>query len=100
MSVRADYIVALKNPRYITQIATLATQIYPGNTKFMVEAYWDATSQMYGYLLIDLKPQTAEQLRLRANIFADEVNYAYYQEGIKAINRHPCHSFKHEFSSS
>ena len=80
MSLNAHYIVAFKNPRDVTQIATLAKQMYPGNTKFMVEAYRDATSTPYGYLLVDLKPQTVEQLRLRTNIFPDEVNYAYVRK--------------------
>ena len=80
MSLNAQYIVALKNPRDVTQVATLAKQMYPGNTKFMVEAYRDATSTPYGYLLVDLKPQTVEQLRLRTNIFPDEVNYAYVRK--------------------
>jgi hypothetical protein len=51
--------------------------MYPGSTKYMLEAYQDATSKPFGYLLIDLKPQTDERIRLRSNIFPGEVNYAY-----------------------
>ena len=77
MSLNAHYIVAFKNPRDVTQIATLAKQMYPGSTKYMIEAYQDATSKPFGYLLIDLKPQTDERIRLRTNIFPGEVNYVY-----------------------
>ena len=80
MSLNSHYIVAFKNPRDVTQIATLAKQMYPGNTKFMVEAYRDATSKPFGYLLIDLKPQTDERIRLRTNIFPGEVNYVYVKK--------------------
>ena len=34
-------------------------------------------SKPFGYLLIDLKPQADERIRLRTNIFPCEVNYAY-----------------------
>ena len=77
MSLNTHYIVVFKNPRDVTQITTLAKQMYPGNTNFMVEAYRDATSKPYGYLLIDLKPQTDERIRLRTNVFPDDVNYVY-----------------------
>lgn len=80
MSLNAHYIVAFKSPRDIGQISVLARQIYGSNSKFMIEAFNDATSKPFGYLLIDLKPQTPEQLRLRTNIFPDEVNYAYIRK--------------------
>ena len=64
MSLNAHYIVAFENPRDMTHIATLAKQIYPGSTKYMIEEYQDATSQPFGYLLIDLKPQTDDRIRL------------------------------------
>jgi len=75
MSLNAHYIVAFKNPRDVTQIATLAKQMYPGKTRYMIEAYQDATSKPFGYLLIDLKPQTDDRIILRTNIFPDEINY-------------------------
>ena len=80
MSLNTHFIVAFKNPRDVTQITTLAKQMYPGNTKFMVEAFRDATSKPFGYLLIDLKPKTDDRIRLRTNIFPDEVNYAYVKK--------------------
>jgi hypothetical protein len=80
MSLNTHYIVAFKNPRDVLQITTLAKQMYPGNTKFMVEAFRDATSKPFGYLLIDLKPQTDDQIRLRTNIFPGEVNYVYVKK--------------------
>ena len=46
----------------------LAEQMYPGQTKFMVEAYANATSQPLSYLIIDLKPNCPDELRLRTNI--------------------------------
>lgn len=46
-------------------------------TRFMSEAYFDATEEPYGYLFVDLKPNTPEKYRLRTNIFKGETPYAY-----------------------
>jgi hypothetical protein len=51
--------------------------MYPGQAKFLVEAFQDATKKPYGYLLIDLKATTIDRYRIRTNIFPDEVQYVY-----------------------
>ena len=77
MSLNAHYIVLFKNPRDATQVATLARQMYPGQSKFLVEAFKDATEKPFGYLLLDLKADTGEQYRVRTNIFPHERQYVY-----------------------
>ena len=77
ISLNAHYMVLFKNPRDASQINHLARQMYPRKTKYMMEAYRDATSIPYGYLLIDLKPDTEESLRLRTNIFPGEYPIVY-----------------------
>jgi len=67
--INADYLVLMKNPSDRLQIKNLAHQLYPHNPKYMVEAYTDATREPFSYLLIDLTQATAEDHRLRANIF-------------------------------
>jgi hypothetical protein len=47
-------------------------QMYPGKSKLVVEASKDATKNPYGYLLIDLKPETDERFRIHTNIFPDD----------------------------
>ena len=71
ISLNSHYLVLFKNPRDAGQFTTLARQMYPNSSKFAVEAFKDATDEPYGYLLIDLKPDTNERLRLRTNIFPD-----------------------------
>ena len=76
MNLNTHYLVLFKNPRDATQVATLARQM--GKSKFVLEAFEDATKEPYGYLLIDLKPETDEKYRLRTNIFPDDDRqYAY-----------------------
>ena len=78
MNLNTHYVVLFKNPRDVGQVAILARQMYPGKSNFVVEAFRDATREPYGYLLIDLKPETDEQYRIRTNIFPDdERQYAY-----------------------
>ena len=72
ISLNAHYLVLFKNPRDGTQFATLSRQMYPNSSKFAVEAYQDATSVPYGYLLVDLKSDQDERCRLRTNIFPGE----------------------------
>jgi len=56
ISVNAHYLILFKNFRDGTQFATLSRQMYPHSSKFAIEAYADATSVPYDYLLVDLKP--------------------------------------------
>jgi hypothetical protein len=51
--------------------------MYPGQSKFLVEAFKNATEKPFGYLLLDLKPDTDEKYRVRTNIFPDERQYVY-----------------------
>ena len=52
-------IVVFKNPQDVSQMTTLAKQMYPGRVKFVHGAIADATSTPYGYLLVDLKQDTS-----------------------------------------
>jgi len=77
ISLNTHYLVLFKNPRDASQFATLARQMYPNTSKFAIEAYMDATSAPYGYLLIDLKPEQDERCCLRTNVFPGENQYVY-----------------------
>jgi hypothetical protein len=77
MSLNAHYIVLFKNPRDAVQVATLARQMYPGQSKFLVEAFKNATEKPFGYLLLDLKPDTDEKYRVRTGIFPGDTHYVY-----------------------
>lgn len=68
-SLNSHYLVLFKNPRDKGQVRTLAHQMYPNNPRFLVRAFEDATSQPYEHMLIDLKPDTPEALRVRARTF-------------------------------
>jgi hypothetical protein len=77
LSLNSHYLILFKNPRDHLQIATLARQMYPGKSQFLIEAFEDATKQPHGYILIDLKPQTEEELRIRSNILPSDKMIVY-----------------------
>jgi len=72
VSLNAQYLVLFKNPRDKSQIDCLARQMYPGHVSFLVAAFQEATKQSYGYLFIDLRPETPEDLRVRTRIFPSD----------------------------
>ena len=68
ISLNAQYMIVFKNPRDSSQLANLARQMYPGRGAFVQEAFADATASPYGYLLIDLKQNTPDDMRLRTSV--------------------------------
>lgn len=50
---------------------TLARQMYPDNTQYLMRKFKEATEKPFGYLYIDLKPTTPEPMRMRTEIFSD-----------------------------
>lgn len=83
LSLNSHYIILFKNPRDSLQITTLARQMYPGRSKFLIESFHDATKDAYGYLLLDLKPTTKEELRIRTGILPDNVQIVYVPQDEK-----------------
>ena len=81
--LNTNYYVIFNSPRDRSQIMTLARQMHPGVGKFMIAAYNDATKRPFGYLLIDVRSNTPEEYRLRANIFPGETQYAYVKREYK-----------------
>ena len=77
ISLNAHYLVLFKNPRDLHQVNHLAKQMYPGNVKFFLDAFKDATTEPYGYLFVDLKQSTPDELRVRTHIFQNEVTEVY-----------------------
>lgn len=72
ISLNSSYIVYFKNPRDQTQIRYLARQVSPDNSKFLEDAYKNATKDAHGYLMIDLKQNTNDEHRIKTNIFSSD----------------------------
>jgi len=84
-SLNTQYFVIFKNPRDTGQIRSIASQMYGKNSKFLTEAYTDATREPYGYLVIDMRQDTQDHLRVRTHIFPDEQCTVYVPKNYKSI---------------
>ena len=80
VSLNTHVIVLFANKRDESQAMYLGRQLYPGNSKMFLEAYEDATSKRYGYLVVDCSPQSPKQLKLRTNIFPGEDTLVYMKK--------------------
>jgi hypothetical protein len=80
ITLNAKYLFLFKNPRDKGQIIHLAKQMYPRSISYMMDAFHDATSTPFGYLLVDLTQDTDEKFRLRTGILPNETNYVYIKK--------------------
>lgn len=71
ISLNTNYLIVFKNPRDNNQIAVLGRQMFPGNSKFFLDSFKNATEKPYGYLLIDYKAKTPDIFRLRSDLLSE-----------------------------
>ena len=76
-SLNSRYMIVFKNPRDSLGVSTLACQMYPHSTNFLLHSFQDATKRPHGYLLLDLHQLTPENMRLRTNILPGEKQIVY-----------------------
>jgi len=70
ISLNAHYLILFKNPGDANQFAVLSRQMYPDSWGFAVQAYRDATSSPFSYLLVDLQTDLEDKrCRFQTNIF-------------------------------
>ena len=74
ININTHILVIFANKRDESQAFNLGKQLYPGvnGSKFFMEVYEDATSQSYGYLVIDCDPKSHRDLKLRTNIYPEQ----------------------------
>ena len=76
ISLNTHYMVLFKNPRDASQIQHLDREMYPKDPEYPVQLYERVmTLGPYSYLFIDLKQETPDNMRLRANILENEEQY-------------------------
>ena len=72
IGLNCTYLCLFHNVRDQLRVTCLGKQMYPGKSRVFIEAYQDSTIKKFGYLFIDLSPQSEHKFRLRTNIFSDE----------------------------
>uniref|UniRef100_A0A914HWG8 AAA+ ATPase domain-containing protein n=1 Tax=Globodera rostochiensis TaxID=31243 RepID=A0A914HWG8_GLORO len=68
----AQYVVLMRSPNSVLAVRNLGVQLFPRQLDFFLDAYRQATSQPYGYLVIDMSASSDPVLRLRTGIFKED----------------------------
>lgn len=69
-----------KSPRDNSQVRFLASQLCPGNFKWIVEAFTEATRNPYSCFLFDFSQDCPDELRFRSNYLPEEFPIQVWQE--------------------
>ena len=77
IALNTHYLILFRNLRDASQVAHLGRQLYPGKGQILTEAYQEATSQPYGYLVLDMSPHSEDKYRMRTRIFPEEDTIVY-----------------------
>ena len=72
ISLNSHYIVVFCNGRDASHFRTMAYQICSSDGKWLLDAFTDATSKPYGYLVLDHHPSTPEDQKVANNILPGE----------------------------
>ena len=78
--INAKYVCLMRNPGDQEQVRTLARQLFPGNSHYLLESYADATKDPYSYLLIDNSQQCDPHFRLFSCITPEEGAQVWYKK--------------------
>ena len=77
-------------PRDKMQFSYLAREMYPGNTKWLIDAYAHVTRKQYRCLIMDFRPECPEYCRIRSNALSHErpmKSYVPVEMSIPAVNK-------------
>lgn len=77
VSLNSHYSIVFRNLRDQSQFRTMAHQLLPKNSQWLIDAFTEATVRPYGYLVIDNSPQCDPVFRFRTNIFRGELPTVY-----------------------
>jgi len=80
ISLNCNIFILFRQSRDELQIQNLGRQIFPGQVKYFMDSYRKATAEQYGYLVIDLSPQSDPQYKLRTNILPGQLMTVYLPE--------------------
>ena len=85
-NLNSHILILFKNPRNSSQVIYLARQISPGNPKFLMEAYKEATKKAHGYLFLNLQQATPDHLRVRDSVFYTEATFFVDKKEYKPVD--------------
>jgi energy-coupling factor transporter ATP-binding protein EcfA2 len=86
--LNTQYIVLFKNPSDATQVQVVGRQMYPNAPNYLAEVNRKATKRPHGYIFIDLRQETPDEVRIRSNILPSESPMRVYKQNRSWKRRH------------
>ena len=83
ISLNTHYLMVFWSAWDRGSITTIAQQMYAKKYKLLLSVYEDATGEKFGYLVIDYKAATPEEIRLRTKIVPGEKAVCYVAQNGK-----------------
>ena len=77
ITLNATYLILFENIRDSSQVRQLGSQLYPGNQHVFIHPYKNIMETPYGYMVIDLNPQSYPKHRTRTRFFPEEYPHIY-----------------------
>ena len=72
LSLNTHRFILTKSPRDMGQVRILGSQAFPGRSAYVVDSFEDATSEKYGFLVLDFSPHCDKRLRILGDIFTSD----------------------------
>ena len=85
--LNSHYSVVFRNGRDASQFRTMAYQICPRDGQWLEDTFTNATSEPYGYLVLDHHSSTPEDQTVVTNIFP-KLQLIYYINSHTKVKRH------------
>lgn len=76
-SLNCHYFILFPSYKDRLQIQSFGKQLFPGKSKYFMDAFEKATSKPYGYLLVDISPHSDKSYQLRTDILPGQVNRVF-----------------------
>ena len=83
----SQYLILMRSPNSALSVRNIGAQLFPKQLDYFMDSYKQATSQPYGYLVIDMHASSPPSLRLRTQIFKEDEEKIIYlpKNGAKTI---------------
>lgn len=78
--LNTQYIILFKNPSDATQVQVVGRQMYPNAPNYLAEVNRKATKRPHGYIFIDLRQETPDEVRIRTNFLPSEAPMRVYKQ--------------------
>lgn len=76
-SLNCHYFILFPSYRDRLQIQSFGKQLFPGKSKYFMDAFEKATAKPYGYLLVDLNPHSDKAYQLRTDILPGQITKVF-----------------------